>query len=69
VEAEKGKKTWMVCFWVSAAIVLFVFMIPVQSIESGAVYRSYTLWDLISGNGPSTVEVRIRTTGNDPYPP
>ena len=65
---EASKKRLMWCFWISAAVVLFAFVIPVHVVSGEAVTRKYTLFDLLTGRGPSNHEVRVRETSQDPYP-
>lgn len=66
-KTPEQKKVAMVCFWACVAVALIGFIVPVQTIDSGTVRRSYTLFDLITGRGPSQAEVRIREAA-DPYP-
>ena len=65
-DTERRRKTWMWCFWISVAVVLLVFFVPVETKSYGNVSISYTMWEKITGSGPSTMVVR--TTNNDPYP-
>lgn len=59
-DAQKPvNKTWTYCLWVSVAVVVLVFIVPIESVQSGMIERSYTLWDLITQRGPSTTEIHL----------
>lgn len=58
-EAEPPKPVWTWCFWIALAVVLIVFVVPVESHTEGGVTFNYTLWDKITERGPSSGEIHL----------
>ncbi len=58
--AEKPvDKVWTYCLWIAVAVILFVFVVPIESRTSGPVTISYTLWDKLTDSGPRQGEIRL----------
>lgn len=66
--AEAKRKPATILLWTLIAVVVVVFVIPLKTVEGTAVTRHYTLWNLLTGNGASSGEVRVYERNTDPYP-
>jgi len=60
---EDRQKVWRWCFWIAVAVVLGVFVIPVDSHTyhngTSEVSFHYTLWNKLTGSGPNNSEITI----------
>ena len=55
--------TWRWCFWITLAIILIVFVIPIDqhTYHNGTseITFHYTIWDKITKRGPQRFELTI----------
>lgn len=60
MEQKPEAAAWKVwCFWICVAVVALVFVVPIHTTQAGNATFSYTLWNVISGGGPSSAEIRV----------
>jgi len=59
MDEDKKAKTYMWCFWIAVAVILLVFVIPVETSTIGNATLNYTLWNKITGQGPSSGEFKL----------
>lgn len=52
-------KTYFWCFWIAVILIFVVFILPIESHTVGNVTMNYTLWNKITGAGPSSGEIRL----------